>query len=373
MNDHIVVNVFLRGAMDGLSYLAPHGDSDYQQARPDLAIPTSAALPLDETFGLHPAASGLWDIWQTGEVAFIPASGSVDESRSHFDAMAIMEAGLGPGDLGISGWLGRYVAGSTSGDQLEAVAVGQMIPRSLLGFPTTIGLADLATFRLGSIRGQGVAADVGEAVRTQYQPGETELIAAQGVAAFGVLDTLETAGLTGSEMPEEFGDSTIGADLWQAAQLIEADLGVRVITVDFGGWDHHNALGTFESGPMHDHVESLSVALAGFWQRITEHHDRVSVVVMSEFGRRVQQNTSGGTDHGHGGVMTILGGGINGGIHGEWSGLGSDVLDRGDVPVLTDYRTVLAEVIDQRVGAAELLSDIFPGFAAEANDYVGVA
>ena len=373
MNDHIIVSIFLRGAMDGLSYLVPHGDDDYRAARPDLAVPTSAVMTLDETFGLHPAAAPLWDIWQKGQLALVPASGSIDESRSHFDASAIMETGLGPSEIGGSGWLGRYLTSSARGDQLEAVAVGRIVPRVLLGFPAAIGLANLETFRLGPLRGQGISGTVDTAVRDLYPPPGSDLISTQGVASFGVLDTLEAAGLTGRDTPAEFGDSSIGSDLWQASQLIEADLGVRAITADFGGWDHHDGLGLFDDGRMRDQLDALTNALAGFWTSIAQHHDRVTIVIMTEFGRRVGQNSNGGTDHGHGGVMTVIGGGINGGIHGDWVGLGSDVLDRGDVPVLTDYRTVLAEIVDRRAGAAGQLNEVFPEMPTGAASYVGVA
>lgn len=372
MNDHIIVSVFLRGAMDGLSYLVPHGDKDYRTARPDLAVPTSAIMSLDETFGLHPAAAPLLNIWQEGQVAFVPASGSIDDSRSHFDAMGIMETGLGPDEIGGSGWLGRYVRGSVSGEQLEAVAVGKIVPRSLLGFPA-IGLADLSGFRLGPLRGQEMSEGVGEAVRDLYPPPGDDLVSAEGVASFGVLDTLEAESLTGSSTPAEFGKSSIGSDLWQAAQLIQADLGVRVITADFGGWDHHDGLGVFDDGRMRDQLEGLTTALTGFWDSIKEHQERVTVVVMSEFGRRVHQNANGGTDHGHGGVMTIIGDGISGGVHGDWVGLSSDVLDRGDVPVLTDYRTVLAEIVDLRAGRTSLVSEVFPDAPTGTTNYVGVA
>ena len=174
-------------------------------------------------------------------------------------------------------------------------------------------------------------------------------------------------------MPDEFGASTVGADLWQAAQLIRADVGVRAITVDWGGWDHHDDLGTYAEGRMVDQLDALATGVRAFWDAVTDHHDTLTVVIMSEFGRRVAQNTNGGTDHGRGGVLTVLGGGVNGGVHGAWAGLGSDVLDRGDVPVLTDYRHVLAELIDRRAGATEVLDEVFPEFATGPSTYAGVA
>lgn len=371
--DHTIVSIFLRGAMDGLSYLAPHADPDYQRARPDLAIPGTQVLPLTDTFGLHPAAAALADLWDAGELALVPACGSTDPSRSHFDAMAIMEAGLGSTGQRVSGWLGRYLGATSTGADLEAVAIGRFVPRSLAGHDASIGLADLSTFELAPLGGGSVASDLAAAVRAVHPEPAPDLVTEQGRAAFAVLDRLALAGLTGAPVPDAFGSSTVGADLWQAAQLIRADVGVRALTVDWGGWDHHDDQGTYEAGRMVDQVDALATGLRGFWDAVAEHHDRVTVVVMSEFGRRVAQNASGGTDHGHGGVLTVLGGGVSGGVHGAWEGLGFDVLDRGDVPVLTDYRHVLAEIVDRRLGSGSELSELFPGLATGPSSYVGVA
>lgn len=370
--DHTIISIFLRGAMDGLSYLAPHADPDYRRARPDLAVPGDQVLSLTDTFGLHPAAAPLADLWDAGQLLLIPASGSTDPSRSHFDAMAIMEAGLGPTGQRVSGWLGRYVAATSTGTDLEAVAIGRFVPRSLAGHPRSIGLADLATFRLGPLGPGTMPPDLAAAVGTIHPDPPTDPIGEQGRAAFAVLDQLSAAGLTGAPLPAEFGTSTVGADLWQAAQLIRADLGVRAITVDWGGWDHHDNQGTHEAGRMVDQLDALAIGVRAFWDAVDEHHDRLTVVIMSEFGRRVAQNASGGTDHGHGGVLTVLGGGVAGGVVGEWAGLGPDTLDRGDVPVLTDYRHVLAEIVDRGVGAGDVVGEVFPDFATGPSAYVGL-
>jgi uncharacterized protein (DUF1501 family) len=375
MSNHIIVSIFLRGGMDGLSYLVPHNDADYLAARPTISIATKDAIGLDETFGLHPAATPLFDIWNAGDMALIPASGSPAPSRSHFDAMAIMESGVSSRSNDRTGWLGRYLEATATNAQLEAIGVGRIIPRTLLGFTKAIGLSDLATFRLGTIGGRGTTrAGIEASVRHVYELGQDHLdnlIVQQGLAAFGVLDELDSAGLTGAETPDEFGRSPIGDDLWQAAQLIEAGVGVRAITIDFGQWDHHDALGTFDTGRMFEQVDALTFALGGFWNRITDHRDNVTVIVQTEFGRRLKENANGGTDHGHGGVMTVIGGGLTGGIYGDWVGVGNDVLDRGDVPVLTDYRTVLGEVVDRRAQHPEALGDAFPDF--EFDSHLGFA
>lgn len=358
--------------MDGLSYLVPHKDPDYAAARPDIAVPSAEVLPLDDTFGLHPAAEPLSKLWDDGQLVLIPASGSTDMSRSHFDASAVVEAGLGENRHHESGWLGRFVESTSSGTEIEAVAIGRIVPLTLLGSRRAIGLADLATYRLGPIGSGEARGALTDAIRTVYPDPPADLIGSQGLASFGVLDRLARAGLTGQPVPEAFGTAQVGADLWQAAQLIGAGLGPRAITVYWGGWDHHADLGTPTAGRMREQLDALATAVRAFWDTVSSHHDDVTVLIVSEFGRRVAQNTNGGTDHGHGGVMTVLGSGLTGGILGEWAGLGPDVLDRGDVPVLIDYRHVLAEIIDRRVGAPASVAEVFPDFETGPSSYVGL-
>ncbi len=373
MADHTIIAVFLRGAMDGLSFLVPYRDEDYAAARPDIAIPANRVLELDGTFGLHPAAAPLGRLWDQRKIAFIPASGSTDPSRSHFDAMALMEAASGDDRDLSDGWLSRHLQSSKTGETLEAVGIGRLVPKSMLGLPTAIGLQDLETFSLGAAGGRTAGPGIERAVRTCYADPASGLLGDAGIAAFGVLDELAANGLDGSPTPPEFGTQRVGSDFWQAAQLLNADIGVRGITIDSGGWDLHDAAGTVDGGRMVDQLDPLTTAISAFWDAIPTRHDDVTVVVMTEFGRRVQQNTNGGTDHGHASVMTVLGGGVSGGVFGEWPGLAAGALDRGDVAVTTDYRVVLAEVVDRLAGNASNLATVFPEFDISTSDYLGVA
>lgn len=373
MADHTIVSVFLRGAMDGLSFLVPHRDDDYAAARPDILIPSDRVLELDDTFGLHPAAAPLVGLWDQQKIAFIPASGSTDPSRSHFDAMAIMEAAIGEDAVLSDGWLGRHLRSTEAGATLEGVGIGRLVPKSMLGFPTAIGLQSLETFSLGAAGGQSASPEIERAVRACYPDPSSGLVGNAGLAAFGVLDELAASGLGGSPTPPDFGTQRLGSDFWQAAQLVNADVGVRGITIDSGGWDLHDAAGTVDGGRMVDQIEPLAAAVSAFWNAIPTHHDDVTVVVMTEFGRRVQQNANGGTDHGHASVMTVLGGGVTGGVFGEWPGLAAGALDRGDVAVTTDYRIVLAEVVDRLAGNGSNLETVFPEFDISADDYLGIA
>lgn len=374
MSDHIIISIFLRGGMDGLSYLVPAADPDYRAGRPELAVPASAVRPLDATFGLHPSAEPLGDLWDAGQLAFVPASGSTDPTRSHFEAMAIIEAGLGGEVGGVGGWLGRYVAETRATEPavLPAVGIGAFVPLTLHGAVDAAGISDLEAFRLGGIGSVRISTGLERAL-TEVVAGGDDPVAHTGRAVHATLDRFATAGLTGAPTPAEFGPSRFGQDLWQVVQLIEADIGVTAFTVDVGGWDHHDDLGTVDAGRMQELLGTTTRALRAGWDRLADHHDRITVVMMSEFGRRVGENANGGTDHGHGGVMTVLGGAIAGGVHGPWSGLAPDVLDRGDVPVLTDHRAVLAEIVDRCAGRPDVVAAVFPGWTTDPGAYVGVA
>ena len=150
------------------------------------------------------------------------------------------------------------------------------------------------------------------------------------------------------------------------AQAIKLGLGLRVSTVDFGNWDTH----INQAGQFNDQVNMLSSALMAFWRDLGNHRDHVSVVVMSEFGRRLKSNDSGGTDHGHGNAMMMLGANIKGGrMYGKWPGLRNDALDEGaDLAITTDYRTVLSEMMQKHMKFAEV-TKVFTGFKAENLNY----
>lgn len=163
----------------------------------------------------------------------------------------------------------------------------------------------------------------------------------------------------------EYPKGEIGERLQTLSRMIRRDFGVSVAAVDMGGWDTHKGQGTGLEGRFANLVRDLSGALSAFMKDMAGR--KVTVVAMSEFGRRVKENANRGTDHGHGTVMLALGDGINGGkVHGEWRGLGSDALyERADLPVTTDYRCVLSELLGTRLGAGARAGEIFPGYKPE--------
>lgn len=366
----VLVQVFLRGAMDGLTTVAPHGDGDYYAARPGLAVPppgvAGGALDLDGFFGLAPAAAPLWAPYSNGHLACVHAAGSTDPTRSHFDAFARMEFGvpnLAPGSVD-DGWVTRFLGQVPAlGGPLRAIAIGDLLPLTLAGAPAALPIADPVRFPFPGRPGSAAE----RAARLAGTHGRRGGLV--GAAALGTLDSialLSDADLAG-HVPGGgalYPDTLLGARLRSAAALIQADVGVEVITVDVDGWDLHASLGPLD-GAMAALLDELTRALTAFYLDLSAQLDDYVLVCLSEFGRRVEENASAGTDHGHGNALFVLGGGVNGGrVHGTWPGLAPAALDDGDLAITTDYRDVLGEVLARRfgVGAAGLAA-IFPQHA----------
>ena len=362
-----LVCIFLRGGADGLNIVVPHGDEQYYASRPTIGIARpddnkadSRAVDLDGFFGLHPALAPLAEIYRAGDMAFVHATGSPDETRSHFEAMDLMERGAAVSDY--SGWLARHLATLDTGSEsaLRAVGVGDMLPASLSGAVSATALQSIAEYHL-----QGRDDNVGALqaiLRTLYNRDESLLTAAanQTFAAMGMLAQIdvETYRANGRSYPER----ELGQALQMTAQLIKADVGMEVACVDMGGWDTHVAQGGAE-GVMARNLAELGQGLAAFYEDLQGQIGQVTVIVMSEFGRRVQENGGLGTDHGHGNMMMALGGGINGGqVLADWPGLHEEQrVGPGDLAITTDYRDVLGNLIRDRLNNPRL-EDVFPGY-----------
>jgi uncharacterized protein (DUF1501 family) len=376
--DTLVV-VFLRGAADALNIVVPHGEVAYYARRPTLGIPrpddrrTAAslrALDLDGFFGLHPALKPLLPMWQSGHLAPIHACGAPDESRSHFRAMELMERGVGDERGPASGWIGRHLASTHTSNPspLRAVGLGQMPQRSLSGAVPVSALRSIADFHLG---GDARAVSQMQAALGSLYGGGGPL-SVVGQETLDILDTLQAldpAGYTaarGSHYPE----SEFGLGLRQIAMLIKADVGLEVAAVDVGGWDTHFAQGGSE-GLMAGLLADLATGLAAFHADLLDYASRLTIVVMSEFGRRAQENGSLGTDHGHGSLMLLMGGSVVGGrVHGQWPGLEPEqLIGPGDLAVSTDYRDVLAEVCQKRLNNPAL-SEVFPGYTPTLRGFL---
>ena len=358
--DTLVV-LSLRGGFDGLSAVAPVGDPAYFAARPSIAVPASRAIKLDAMFGLHPALAPLKPIWDAGGLAAVHAVGQVNPTRSHFEAMATME-NAAPGSTIRTGWLDRMIGLTGPVSTFASTAVGAATtPPSMLGPSPELAVRSVDSFVLS---GAGTAAEEtrwATAMNALYA-GAAPALAAPAKAAMEAVSTmsaLKAAGYVpanGAVYPK----GAVGDALRDLARLIKAGVGLRAATIDVGNWDMHTGLGASDSGWMFRQLTELGQALAAFNQDLGPKMADVTLVTLSEFGRRVAENASGGLDHGHGNVSLVLGGGVRGGkVYGRWPGLASANLVDGDLAGTTDYRTVLAEALEQRAKLSS--TTVFPG------------
>lgn len=336
-----IVHVFLRGGADGLNMVVPTQEKAYFDARPTLAVRKSQ--PLGSGFGLHPALAPLYPFWEGGKMAIVHAVGSEDRSRSHFEAMAAMERGGAAG-----GWLARYLATTSPKDPspLRAMAHGDNLPEMLRGGPPALALRSLQDFRLAGDPSFRTMLD------GMYAEGEDAIRIAgrQTLATLDALHDLDPKSYRprhGAKYP----DSDLGEGLQQVAMLLRAKVGLEAACLDHGVWDTHVGQDGFHPRLMAE----LSLALAAFATDLGPELDGVTVVVMSEFGRRVGENAGLGTDHGRAAPAFLLGGGVKGGFHGPWPGLG-DLDTVGDLRVGTDSRAVLAAALRLKDPSA-----VFPG------------
>lgn len=354
--DRRLVVVFLRGGADGLSLVPPVFEDAYYKARPGLALgrpndksASARAIDLDGKFGLHPSLAPILPLYREGKLRVTHAVGSLDHTRSHFEAMAAMEHGAPRDGVGpTGGWLARYLETTAQPDDspLRAVALGSVMPESLRGAAKATQLASLDDYRLR----EDIAADL----RKMYGVG-------RDLASEAGQQTLDALAALGTAKPAEGGDypdTPLGKGLRDAAALLRTEAGVEAITLDHGVWDTHVAQGK-DSGWMPGLMDDLARSLAAFAKDLGPELDRTRIVVISEFGRRVEENSGLGTDHGRGTAMFTLGGDVEGGVvETRWPGLRPEDLEGpGDLKVTTDYRAILTDALPMPVAG------VFPGWA----------
>jgi uncharacterized protein (DUF1501 family) len=363
---HVIVFVLLRGAMDGLNLVAPSDDADLIAARPAglrlLSSGTSPALPLANgpsanDWRLHPSAPELKELYDSKHLAFVHASGIPADSRSHFEMQSMLEHGVADtvsaGET--TGWIGRYATESgIASSSFALISAASTLPASMSGDANAISLPNPGQFTLGSAtRAAFLSAAYG---------GATGLVGAQGRFAITAVQGLQQQLASYPPPPAgTYGNDSFGAGLSVIAELVKLGVGLQVAEVEYSNWDTHvNQQPRFAAS-----ATILSKGLGDFYNDLSAYSQNVTTVVMSEFGRRVQSNADLGTDHGHGNVMLVLGGSVAGGrIYGGWLGLNPSVLNIGDVPITTDYRGVISEVIKATRG--DLPSALFPGFTPAA-------
>ena len=344
--------------------LVPANDPLLLKNRPNIGVHASSLLELDtgRGFGLHPALKPLQPLITAGKVAAVPAVSTPDLSRSHFQAQDCLERGSSSSLT--TGWLDRVLVASGPGTTFRSVAVGGTMPRSLVGSSAPIAMHDLDSIKLSVDPSEAKATT--DALHTLYT-GIDHPIARQTGLAIGALHKI--AAIRDAQPAADgvtYPSGNFADALKSLAQLIKGGAGVRVACVDVGGWDTHTGMGTAESGDMMRHLGDLASALAAFTSDLgSDLLERTTIVTMSEFGRRVEENASGGTDHGHGGAVLVIGGGVRPGVHGVWKGLARPTAE-GDLPGWNDYRDVLTEVVTKRIPLTNgTMGDVFPKWRAK--------
>jgi uncharacterized protein (DUF1501 family) len=382
----ILICIFQRGAVDGLSMVVPYGDPNYYANRSDisLAAPSQAAgangvLDLDGYFGLHPSLAALLPIYKAGHLAPIQACGSPNASRSHFTSQDLMESGVDE-DLSVQdGWLNRLLSccpeDAAKQTSFRGVSMTATLPRSFQGPQDAMAIRDLDTFGMAGdivipISGGSGTADGFESM---YSGAVDTVLHGAGKESFDALAMLKQTRSTayvpanGAVYPQE----AFGRNLRQIAQLIKADVGLQIAFAEMDGWDTHANQGNAK-GQLAGHLGTFGNSLAALYQDLGDRISDVVVVTMSEFGRTVRQNGNRGTDHGHGTCFFTMGGSIQGGkVYGDWPTLAPDKLfQQRDLAITTDFRDVFGEICSRHFALPMAdMAQLFPQYAVDAQRF----
>jgi uncharacterized protein (DUF1501 family) len=366
-----LVMLFFRGGMDGLNFLVPltgTNRSEYESKRPNIQIPQNLTLDLDGAFGLPATCSGLHSLYQSGDLAMLHAVGMPEglSSRSHFESMAMFERGT-PGDATTSlGWLTRHMQSSSAlplNAVIPSMAPGDP-PESLNGLATVMAIdsEDASSFHPNSGKYQEEHLATLEKMYTGSSPLATAMRGA--IENVNILTSLELT------IPDFYPDESLAQDLGLIAQIIKADLGMQVATVDFGGWDTHQNSGNQGTGFFVDRLGTVSAAVAAFFTDLENagKKDRVVLASQTDFGRRVRENGNRGTDHGSAQAMMVVGGNVNGGkVYGEFPGItNNDLYLNADLAVSTDFRRPLSDIVFNHLGNSAI-STVFPAYTGDSN------
>jgi uncharacterized protein (DUF1501 family) len=371
-NRDIVVSIFMRGGADGLSIVAPFADNQYYVSRPTIAIPrpgdANGGINLDGFFAFAPGMSGLAPAYAAQDLLVVHATGQLNNSRSHFDAQRYMEVGKPVDPSIVTGWLGRHIASIPPlkpGALLRGIGVANGLQKTLVGAPQTLPIADPTNYTIG---GSATTQAQRLAFMQSDYTGADEPVQSSALDAVNTVNLLKSVNFAGYKTANGavYPTSSFGKALRSVAVLIKSDVGIEAAQVDIGGWDTHSAQGALTGG-MSKLMQDFSNSLGAFYADVVATGATVTVVAVSEFGRNVRENASAGTDHGRGTVMFAMGKGIAGGrvLTKNWiSGmLDTANLDSGqDLRVTVDYRDILAEIVQNRLGNPNL-DFVFPTWA----------
>jgi uncharacterized protein (DUF1501 family) len=345
--------VQLTGGNDGLNTVVPYNHDEYRKARPKLAIPAKDVLKINDTIGLHPAARGFSDLLEAGKLAIVQGVGYPTPNRSHFESMDIWHTCLRKGNPRSTGWLGRFLDASHQSTDVDAPAIHVGFEKQ----PLALAAENIRVSSFGSPESfrlhEGGSREFQEAIRALTKGDQSP-----SDSLLGFLQSSTTSALTTSQRitevlrdyqtPVAYPASALANRLKTVAQLIDAGLKTRVYYVELDGFDTHSQQAAAHAALL----EQLGGALRAFSEDV-EHHghgDRVLAMAFSEFGRRVEENASEGTDHGAAAPMFIAGSRVSAAVVGEHPSFND--LDDGDLKFHTDFRQVYATVLQQWLGWA---------------------
>jgi uncharacterized protein (DUF1501 family) len=299
----------------------------------------------------------LQPLWDNHSLAIVHACGSPDNTRSHFDAQDYMESATPGVKATRDGWLNRYLqVSSEQRSPLRGVALARTMPRSLEGVAPALAIGSVEAF---GVRGAAAAFE------DQYEGSADRRLSAAGNDAFAAMRTLQQAAGTPYRPAAgvQYPNTPFGKALAEIARLAKADVGLEVAFTELGNWDHHVNEGAV-TGQIANRLDEFARGLAALAADLGDRLADTVIVTMSEFGRAAAENGSGGTDHGHGNAMMVMGGNIRGGVHGRWPGLGDAQRFEGrDLAVTTDFRDVFSELVTTHMGVPrDALSRIFPRY-----------
>ena len=379
----VLVCIFQRGAMDGLMAVTPFTDTWLQAARPGLSLSGATVsakgnslIDLDGRWGLHPGLKAFETLFREGRMAIVHGIGSPNNTRSHFDAQDYMESGT-PFNKGTSsGWLNRAVGllGHDALTPFSAVSLTSALPRSFYGDSPSLAISNLQDFAIQLRGNPAVATTAARSWEDLYDQTSAGLLHDTGKESFEAMKILQQADIRNYKPAggAVYPGSPLGNSLRQVAQLVKMDVGLEVAFTESNGWDTHFNQGT-DNGIFARSVTDLGNSMAAFWQDLGDWQDDVTVMTMTEFGRTVHQNGTGGTDHGRASCNFILGNNVAGGkVYGQVPDLAVENLEDGrDLPVTTDFRCVFSAVADAHLK----ISDdkvLFPDWSGKKADVMKV-
>ena len=371
-----LVCIFQRGAMDGLMAVSPYNDPNLKALRPGLFMSPTASegslTDLDGKFGLHPSLSSLYPFFVEGSMAMVDGVGSPNTTRSPFDAQDYMESGTPFIKNPPSGWLNRVV-GLTGHDAtpFSAVSLTNALPRSFYGPQDVLAISNLEEFAL-QMKGNPQASKMtAKSFEQLYDQTSNDLLKQSGKESFEAMKMLDLQLIKNYKTVQGvvYPNSALGKSLKQIAMLIKMNVGLEVAFAESGGWDTHFAQGT-TNGLFARNLKDFSESIAAFWKDMEAYQDDVTVMTMTEFGRTVHQNGTGGTDHGRASCLFVLGNDVKGKkVYNQMGTLAKENLEDGrDLPVTTDFRSVFGEVANKHLGLIKSES-LFPGWK---GDSVGI-